>query len=134
MCNKYVIKVTEAAISGSTLTLTSSSTLSTLCDRKEYVLLICTNIPASTTVAQAVLAIGGSTYPLQDFVGNNLMSDQIKCRRCYPMVFGTNPAHFKLCTCTCRSGAEATTATVTPATAASLSADVATASAKGVSK
>lgn len=123
MCNKNVIKVTSATNSGGTLVLNSNSPLTTLCNRKEYMLLICTSIPASTTLGQATLIIGDSKYPLQDCVGNNLMSDQIKCRRCYPMVFSTNPAHFKLCTCTGRSGAEpcsvAVSAAASPKTAAS---------------
>ena len=108
------IKVTSAAITGGTLVLsTDVTTEKTYENGERIVFCICTALPASTAIVPVVIEINGVNIPLQDFLGNELQSDQIKSRQMYAGVWGTlTPAHIQLCTCTRRS--QATPVSITP--------------------
>ena len=113
---RQCIKVTSVTISGGTMILNTGITGRTICNGEKNVVCICAPIPASTTVVPVVLNINGVNIAMQDYLGNVLQSDQIRCRQAYVGVWGTlEPIHFKLCTCTKRSQAAALS--VTPATA-----------------
>ena len=103
---RQFIKVTSVTISDGTMVLNTGVTGKTLINGERNVFCICSSIPASTTVVPVYININGTNYAIQDWLGNALQSDQIKCRQAYVGMWGTlSPIHFKLCTCTKRSQA-----------------------------
>ena len=73
---------------------TCRGSLNTLCNGECFRLITCLPFPAVTTLVPVYIQINGVNYPVMDEFGNTLMSDQIRCRRAYRIVFGTNPEHF----------------------------------------
>lgn len=98
-CNPCILKASSYTVNTSSFVINTGSTLATLCNGEEFKLITCATFPAVTTVVPVYININGTNYPVQDTLGNNLMSDQIRCRRQYCLIFGTNPAHFKLRSC-----------------------------------
>lgn len=80
---------------------------------EQYKLLTCLSFPTITTLLPVALSINGNIIPVHDQMGNTLMSDQIKSRRCYKMCFGSNPSHFILRSCTPTSQAAPSSVVVT---------------------
>lgn len=92
-------------------------TISRLCNGEQFKLITCLSFPAVTNLVPVFISINGTSYPVLDEFGNTLMSDQIRCRRCYRLVFGTNARHFMVKQCLCPSQATPTSVTIPVATA-----------------
>ena len=88
-----------------------------LCNGEYFKLITCLSFPAVTSLVPVFIALNGVSYPVLDEFGNTLMSDQIRCRRCYKLAFGTNPNHFIVKQCLCPSQATPTCVTITPSSA-----------------
>ena len=82
-----------------------------------FKLITCLSFPAVTNLVPVFIVLNGVSYPVLDEFGNTLMSDQIRCRRCYRLVFGTNPNHFMIKQCLCPSQATPTSIATTPSNA-----------------
>ena len=82
-------------------------------------LITCLAFPAVNTLVPVSISINGASYPVLDEFGNTLMSDQIRCRRAYRLVFGTKSNHFMVRQCL-----EPSQATPTYVTVATTSTDV----------
>lgn len=96
--------------------------LSTLSNLQRLNVIICQTIPSNAGTAQVFLNDGTTNLPVNVETGNYLHADQIRCRRCYPMIYGNNPAHASLLCRVCRTSFAATTTTaVASADAASTS-------------
>ena len=91
--------------------------ISTLCNGEQFKLITCLSFPAVTNLVPVFITLNGVSYPVLDEFGNTLMSDQIRCRRCYRLVFGTNANHFMVKQCLCPSQATPTQINVTPSSA-----------------
>lgn len=91
-------------------------TLTRLCNGEQFKLITCLSFPAVTNLVPVYISINGTSYPVLDEFGNTLMSDQIRCRRCYKIVFGTNPKHFIVRQCLCPSQATPTSVNVAATT------------------
>lgn len=89
-------------------------TITTLHNGEQFKLITCLSFPAVTTLVPVYIALNGVSYPVLDEFGNTLMSDQIRCRRCYRLTFGTNSKHFIVGQCLCPSQATPSTITATP--------------------
>jgi hypothetical protein len=78
---------------------------------ERFILTLPVDLPAMTTIVPVYVSIkinGTQTYiPIQDIMGNNLMSDQLRyfpetgscrcnMRGVARLVYGANPAHFKV--------------------------------------
>ena len=111
-----VFKATSYTNTGTLFLVNVNTTVSTLINGKGYQLITCANLPAITTVVPVYIAIGDNTYPVLDCLGNSFMSDQLDSRMCYSLVFGSNPAHFKLCRCSCKSVATPSTVDIPTST------------------
>lgn len=72
---------------------------------EKFKLVLCKEFPVMDTVVPVYINLDNINYPVQDVIGNSLMSDRVHSHCVYCTVFGTNPAHFKLLTCTGRSQA-----------------------------
>lgn len=55
-------------------------------------LIICQNIPQG--VGQVFINDDSTEYPLMTRTGNYVRADQLRCRKCYELVFGSDPLHF----------------------------------------
>lgn len=112
-----VLKATSYTATATELTIVVDPSVFALYNGKIYHLLTCVTLPVITSIVPVFISINGTTYPVMDCIGNNLMSDQVKSRHCYKMVFGTNPNHFKLCEGMCKSAATVSRTVVPAATA-----------------
>ena len=88
-----------------------------LCNGEQFKLITCLSFPAVTNLVPVFIVLNGTSYPVLDEYGNTLMSDQIRCRRCYKLVFGTNPVHFIVKQCLCPSQSTPTSIVATPSSA-----------------
>ena len=102
---KNIIKVTSASVTADSLSLTTDLTSKTIYNGCIDTFCICTELPVSTSIVPVSLVRAGTSIPLYDKFGNELQSDQLKCKTVYSGVWGTNPNHFSLITCTPRSQA-----------------------------
>lgn len=99
------LKATSYTVTGSDFTIVTApvcpcrGTLSQLCNGEMVRLITCLAFPAVTTLVPVFIQINGNNYPVLDHYGNTLYSDQIRCRRVYRLVFGTNPARFMVKQC-----------------------------------
>ena len=90
---------------------------STLTNCQRFTLVLPIDLPAMTTIVPVYIAItinGVSTnIPLQDVIGNNFMSDQLRnlpknacnCFGIARLIYGGNPQHFKVLNCVPSSSA-----------------------------
>lgn len=102
-CCENVLRVTSVSTNGSTFTTSSTITPKNGC---KYIIKVpCYLIPqvASTTIAQVVVVVNGTNIPLQECIGNNVYTDQIRyfnvdnCGNIVlRVVYGSTPAHFKI--------------------------------------
>lgn len=108
-CNR-VITPTSYTV-GATFNINTTFTDSDLENGKKYILVLNKDLPAMTTIVPVYLQVNGTYYPMQDILGNNLMSDQLRffprqmnncgCRSAgiARIVFGSNVGHFKVLVC-----------------------------------
>lgn len=94
------LRATEYNVTGTDFTITASpakcckTNLTQLCNGQKFCLITCLSFPSVTTLVPVQIEINGNTYPVLDYLGNTLMSDQIRSRRCYKLTFGTYQSHF----------------------------------------
>lgn len=97
------------SLSGTTLTITVAGVnFATLPNLTNFNLVLCQNLPNGSNTAQVVLSDGTNTVNAFNLSGNYLRADQIKCRKCYPMVYGNDPQHASLKKLLCNTVFEAT--------------------------
>lgn len=95
------IKSTSIVMAGSQLLINIPAV--TLVNHQEFKLILCQPIPANAGVSQVLLQTPTQTIEMRVRTGNYLRADQIKCRRCYDMVYGTDPVHASMLCCLKRS-------------------------------
>lgn len=84
-------------LSGTTLTITIPGvSFNTLPNLTNFNLVLCQSLPAGSSTAQVVLNDGTTTVNAFNISGNYLRADQIRCRKCYPMVYGNDPQHVSM--------------------------------------
>lgn len=124
-CCENILRVTSVSTDGSTFTTDSTITPKNCC---KYIIKVpCSLIPAaaSTTITQVVVVVNGTKIPLQECIGNNVYTDQIRffnvdnCGNIIlRVVYGSTPAHFKILNQQiCASNAYGTTAATATAKA-----------------
>lgn len=98
------IKSTSVAVVGATLQITIP--VVPLENGEEFNLIICQNIPASsgTSVVQIIQQPGGTPVSLFKVCGNFVRADQLRSRRCYKLIYGTDPIHYQMVCKIPRSG------------------------------
>lgn len=117
-CNR-TIRATSYAI-GSNFTINTDFSINDLDNGMRFILTLPVDLPAMVTILPVRISIkvnGVTTLiPVQDIIGNNLMSDQLRffprirdcrCRNkgIVRIVFGSNPSHFKVLQCLPESSA-----------------------------
>lgn len=117
-CNRIITPTSYTV--GATFNINTDFTDSDIENGKRYILVLNKSLPAMSTVIPVYLQINGNFYPVQDLLGNNLMSDQLrslprKVSNCgcvssgvARIVYGSNPSHFKVLICLPISSAVAT--------------------------
>lgn len=113
-CNR-VLKGTSYTVGNSFNINVTDTNITDLDNGQRFVLILQKDLPAMTTIVPVILVINGVNYPMQDILGNNLMSDQLRFfpQRCscrgregiIRIVFGANPNHFKVLQCLPNSAA-----------------------------
>lgn len=69
-----------------------------------FKLVLCQSIPTDAAVSQVVIVNGtGAGINFLVRTGNYVRADQLRCRKAYCVVYGTNPQHFSLMECVKRS-------------------------------
>ena len=68
---------------------------------------------AGSNTLPVEITIGSTTYPMYTRSGNLLRADQLRCRKLYPIIFGTDPNHFSLVNCVPNTAYSAAPATPT---------------------
>lgn len=112
------LRATEYVNNGSTFNIVVAptrqccETLNRLCNGEEVELITCLTFPATNTLLPVYIQIGTNTYPVLDRLGNDLMTDQIRSRRRYRLLFGTDEPHFIVNQCLSASQAAATSVEV----------------------
>lgn len=112
------LRATQYVNNGSTFNIIVSptkqccETLSRLCNGEQVELITCLSFPAISTLLPVYVQIGTNTYPVLDRLGNDLMTDQIRSRRRYILLFGTEEPHFIVNQCLNASQAAATSVEV----------------------
>lgn len=108
-CNRIITPTSYTV--GATFNINTSFTDTDLENGKRYILVLNQNLPAMSTVVPVYLQVNGTYYPMQDILGNSLMSDQLRffprnisscgCRTSgvVRIVFGSNVGHFKVLVC-----------------------------------
>lgn len=117
-CNILTIKSTSIVMAGSQLLINIPAV--TLTNHQEFRLVLCQPIPATAGVSQVLLQTPTTTIEMRLRTGNYVRADQLKCRRCYDMVYGNNPVHVSMLCCLKKSCFDVAfpTGTVTTATTA----------------
>lgn len=119
-CNcKRTIRATSYTV-GTSFVINTDFSISSLENGQRFVLTLPVDLPAMTTIVPVFLAINlngtAINIPVQDIIGNNLMSDQLRflhqigncdCSRrgVVRIVYGSNPGHFKILQCLPESSA-----------------------------
>ncbi len=88
------VKSTSVVVTGGNLEITIPEV--TLTNHQPFRLIICQSIPADAAVDQVILINGTTQIPMLVRTGNYLRADQVRCRRCYDLVYGNNPIHASL--------------------------------------
>lgn len=119
-CNrKRTIRATSYTV-GNSFNINTDFDISSLENGCRFVLTLPVDLPAMTTIVPVILVIKVNgvvtNVPMQDIIGNNLMSDQLRflcqigncdCNRrgVARIVYGSNPSHFKVLQCLPQSAA-----------------------------
>lgn len=94
-CNEILtIKSTSIVVTGTQLTINIPEV--TLVNNQRFRLILCQSIPTDAAVDQVILATPTQTIEMRLRTGNYVRADQLKCRRCYDMVYGTDPLHVSM--------------------------------------
>lgn len=100
ICNcdfPITLKSQSITLSGTTLTISVSGVnLASIQNLQKINLILCQTIPSGAGTAQVVLNDGTTTLNILVRTGNYLRADQIKCRKCYPLIYGNDTAHLSL--------------------------------------
>lgn len=91
-CCKLIVS-TEIALNGTT-SLQITIPAETFNNGETFGLYLAQAIPSTGTPLPVEIVIDGTAYPLIKPCGNNVMSDQLRTQRFYPIRVGTNPNHF----------------------------------------
>lgn len=75
-------------------------------------IIVCQSIPVGADTGRVFLSDGIVNVPAMNLSGNYLRADEVRCRRQYEFVYGTDPQHVSLRNCTCRSAFNPVTPTV----------------------
>lgn len=100
-CDILTIKSTSIVMAGSQLLINIPAV--TLTNHQEFKLILCQPIPTTAGVSQVLLQTPTATIEMRLRTGNYVRADQLKCRRCYDMVYGTDPVHASMLCCLKRS-------------------------------
>ena len=90
-CDILTIKSTSIVMAGSQLIINIPAV--TLANNQEFRLILCQPIPTTAGVSQVLLQTPTRTIEMRLRKGNYVRADQLKCRRCYDMYYGTDPVH-----------------------------------------
>lgn len=115
--NNKIIRATSYTV-GSSFNINTNFNINKLENGMRFLLILPVDLPAMTTIipVYVIINVNGTptNIPVQDIIGNNLMSDQLKflpknCR-CNSqgiarVIFGSNPNHFKVLQCLPESSA-----------------------------
>lgn len=71
----------------------------TLTNLKRFCLVLAQSLPSGANTLPVQIQIGTTVYPVYTRTGNLLRADQIRCRRVYPIIFGSDPNHFSMLCC-----------------------------------
>lgn len=77
----------------------TNSTTPTLTNLKRFCLVLAQSLPSGANTLPVQIQIGTTVYPVYTRTGNLLRADQIRCRRVYPIIFGSDPNHFSMLCC-----------------------------------
>lgn len=126
-CCENVLRVTSISNTGGGFFFVTNSTITPKNGCKYILVVPCYLLPqtAITSISQVYVTINGTNIPLQECIGNNVYTDQIRCfnvDKCgnivLRLVYGSTPAHFKIVSQRlCCSNAYGTPATAPAATA-----------------
>ena len=123
-CRKNnVIRATGYTV-GTNFVINTDFNIAEITNGMRFMLVLPVDLPAMTTITSVYVAINvngtPTNIPIQDIIGNNLMSDQLRflppnrnqnCRcnqrSVARIVYGSNPAHFKVLLCLPESSAVA---------------------------
>lgn len=87
-----VVKSSSIEMSGGNLVITTPLVnLANMPNLQKIDLILCQCLPSDAGTAQVYLSDGTNTVPVNVETGNYLHADQLKCRRCYHMIYGDNP-------------------------------------------
>lgn len=100
-CETLTVKSTSIVVSGTQLLINIPAL--TLTNHQEFKLVLCQQIPAAAAVDQVLLQTPSATIEMRLRTGNYVRADQLRCRKCYPMVYGTDPVHASMLCCLPRS-------------------------------
>lgn len=111
-CNR-TIRATSYTV-GNSFNINTSFNINKLENGQRFILTLPVDLPAMTTIVPVILVINvngvATNIPMQDIIGNNLMSDQLRfftkqgncnCNRqsVVRIIYGSNPTHFKVLQC-----------------------------------
>lgn len=96
-CDRF-IKSSSITTTSTNLVITLSTT-PTLTNLKRFCLVLAQSLPSGANTLPVQIQIGTTVYPVYTRTGNLLRADQIRCRRVYPIIFGSDPNHFSLLCC-----------------------------------
>lgn len=110
-CDRFLksssLTVTENAL----LVNVESNETVNLVNLRRYCLLIVQNLPTGSNTLPVEISINNVNYPVYTRSGNLLRADQLRCRRLYPIIYGTDPVHFSLLACVINTAFSTSTAT-----------------------
>lgn len=96
-CDRF-IKSSSITTTSTNLVITLSTT-PTLTNLKRFCLVLAQSLPSGANTLPVQIQIGTTVYPVYTRTGNLLRADQIRCRRVYPIIFGSDPNHFSMLCC-----------------------------------
>lgn len=134
-CCENVLRVTSISATGGSFFFVTNSTVTPKNGCKYLLKVPCSLIPqtAFTTISQVYVVVNGVNIPLQECIGNNVYTDQIRCMNkdncgniVLRLVYGSAPTHFKIISqklCCSNAYPMTVTTTATAATPASETVD-----------
>ena len=106
-CRKFYSSKIELA--GTILVITVAGVnFETLPNLTKFDLVLCQNIPAGASTSEVVVTDGLTDLIAYNLSGNLLRADQIRCRRCYPMIYGNDKEHVSMRRLLCNTSFEVT--------------------------
>ena len=111
-----IIRATSYTV-GDSFNINANFSINSLTNCQRFTLVLPIDLPAMTTIVPVyvVITVNGTAtnIPLQDVIGNNFMSDQLRnlpkngcnCFGVARLIYGSNPQHFKVLNCVPSSSA-----------------------------